>query len=449
MNRLVLSIISAIIISATSSAASIIVTPDGGHNRPIIETADASTGLSQIVIIDNAAAARVTFDPDRRSVVTVSSWGASGAAHATPIPAASNADGTYTVTLSAGDTGLSFDVEGDRSYHYWIIDYARHYLDLKSLTYDPAESDCNMAALTFSGNAGSIYYYTINGARRTLSRELKLTYTTLEYNETTDCYMPVQAEKTINAIDGLLHIEQPLCDTSFTIEGDRFTTLWGDPQSISSPTYRANAVSATVSAANLGETPDNMSSSANPTGGLGGSAPAEIRFAAAVTDAVVFNEWQISISPDFVDINYRFASPEVTYTFTEYGTLYARFVCANESGDCQFISQTFDINIGASRLVCPNAFSPADQNGVNDEWRVSYASLVEFECNIFNSWGVHIIKLTDPSQGWDGRFGGKFVPSGVYYYVIRAKGADGIEYKLGGDINVINSRIKPGVVEAE
>ena len=45
--------------------------------------------------------------------------------------------------------------------------------------------------------------------------------------------------------------------------------------------------------------------------------------------------------------------------------------------------------------------------------------------------------LTDPSQGWDGRYNGKLVPAGVYYYVIKARGTDGKNYKKSGDINIV------------
>ncbi len=89
-------------------------------------------------------------------------------------------------------------------------------------------------------------------------------------------------------------------------------------------------------------------------------------------------------------------------------------------------------------LKCPNAFTPFNQDGVNDIWKVSYSSIIEFECHIFNRSGRKIISFTDPSQGWDGRFGGKFVPAGAYYYVIKARGADGKDYKLSGDINLID-----------
>ncbi len=48
-----------------------------------------------------------------------------------------------------------------------------------------------------------------------------------------------------------------------------------------------------------------------------------------------------------------------------------------------------------------------------------------------------MVHLTNPSQGWDGRYKGKLVPAGVYYYVIKARGTDGKEYKKSGDINII------------
>ena len=49
------------------------------------------------------------------------------------------------------------------------------------------------------------------------------------------------------------------------------------------------------------------------------------------------------------------------------------------------------------------------------------------------------ISLSLSSKGWDGKYKGKYVKPGVYYYVIEAKGADGKEYKKKGDINILRS----------
>ena len=52
--------------------------------------------------------------------------------------------------------------------------------------------------------------------------------------------------------------------------------------------------------------------------------------------------------------------------------------------------------------------------------------------------------LTDPSQGWDGRYNGKLVKSGVFFYVIKAEGADGKSYNLSGDINILHLNTETG-----
>lgn len=89
-----------------------------------------------------------------------------------------------------------------------------------------------------------------------------------------------------------------------------------------------------------------------------------------------------------------------------------------------------------SMLKCPNAFSPRNADGVNDEWRVSYKEIAEFRCHIFNRHGQQVATLTEPEQGWDGTYKGKKVAAGVYYYVIRAEGTDRKRYELSGDINL-------------
>ncbi|MDR3226732.1 MAG: gliding motility-associated C-terminal domain-containing protein, partial [Prevotellaceae bacterium] len=66
----------------------------------------------------------------------------------------------------------------------------------------------------------------------------------------------------------------------------------------------------------------------------------------------------------------------------------------------------------------PNAFTPYNQDGFNDTFGAGY------ELQIFNRWGACFYNGTD---GWDGRYKGKLVAPGVYYY--HAKDADGDEYR--------------------
>jgi len=110
------------------------------------------------------------------------------------------------------------------------------------------------------------------------------------------------------------------------------------------------------------------------------------------------------------------------------------------TGTCQDSTEVYTITVGESRLEAPNIFSPGTTPGVNDEWKVAYKSIVSFKCWIFNRWGVQMFHFEDPAIGWDGKYKGKWVDPGVYFYVIEAKGADGKSHNLKGHINIIRSK---------
>lgn len=139
---------------------------------------------------------------------------------------------------------------------------------------------------------------------------------------------------------------------------------------------------------------------------------------------------------EFENITYRINEQDFNYTFTEEGTVYVRFIGSNSDGSCEAVGDTYTVSIGASELQIPNAFSPND-DGINDMWKVSYRSLLDFHCWIFDRNGHQLFEFTDPSSGWDGKHNGKTVSPGVYYYVITATGSDGKRYKQSGDINII------------
>jgi len=359
-----------------------------------------------------------------------------GGGYAEPVDVHHDENGRWLLDKVEGNMGYIIEENSERTY-IWVVDYASFPLALHSLE-AAEEQECGTTALTLQGHADRITYTDINGRQLELSRELTMTYQTLTFDEEAAMFKPIEKEETLEHISSTIHVPAALCATTFTLTGDRFARQWGREQSVTSEQIQPYSIDAHTSAARTDTTEiANMVKSGN-AGDLGGSAPAEIEFKAEVTDAAVFTEWQLSGTNDFEDILMRDSNLEFTYTFEELGTLYARFVCDNAAGTCQWTSQVYEITIGESSLLCPNAFSPGASEGVNDEWKVSYKSIVDFECHIFNRWGQKITTLTHPSQGWDGRKGGKLVPAGVYYYVIKARGADGKKYNLSGDINIID-----------
>lgn len=257
-------------------------------------------------------------------------------------------------------------------------------------------------------------------------------------------WVQIDKSESYSGFKATIVLPSPYCSTTFTLSGDKFLEFWNEPLQVAttSDTFVPVAIDAHCVAIQETESHDNEIKNQGE-GLLGGSAPVTITFHADCTEAVVYREWQMATDPDFRDIQLRLGQDEVTQTFMEEGTTYWRFVYANEDNSCTSESETYTVSIGISELKCPNVFTPGVSEGQNDEWKVSYRSITRFHCWIFNRWGNKIIELTDPSQGWDGTYGGKLVKPGVYYYVIEAEGADGKHYKLSGDINIIRYRKNP------
>lgn len=399
--------------------------------------APSGTGLNEICVADGLEGTSVGYRSQTvpASAVRWYRYSTLGGGYAEEAPSVV-ADGVSRLASLEADMGYIVEDGTDR-YYFWVVDYSRSPFEIDALT-ESAEQDCGRVALDVVGSGDEIVYYSINGRRMVLSREIKVDYSTLEWNETSGEYARVSTSETLTHLTSVLHLPAPLCQTDFTVTGDRFLEQWGRGVTYSSPSFEPRSVECETSAEQTAREAENEVGSTTGGSSLGGSAPCEVTFTAAVTDAAIFREWQFSKYPEFDDISLRVSDLEFTHTFNDEGTEYVRFYCANADASCEDYGPTYEISIGASSLKCPNAFSPFNEDGTNDVWKVSYSSIVSFKCSIFNRFGREIASFDNPADGWDGRYGGKFVPAGVYYYVIKARGADGKDYNLSGDINIVD-----------
>ena len=422
-----------------ADAGSVAIT---GAKLPVQEVVpDKSTGLDKIFVSYDMDGVSLVYTATGSGNVTFYSYRSLGGGYAQELTNVTGSGNTYTLAAPQRDMGYIIE-EGTDRYYLWLVNYSAHRLNLKGVTI-PDDQDCNLTRLQLQGSGSPIHFYSINGRQYTLDQESKVDYFTLEYDEENKQYDQVTTTQNLEGFSESVYINPaPLCNTTFRITGDRFLEAWHWGESVESPNFRTNAVDAHTYAEQLPESTDedyksNQIGSSSSGDELGGSAPADITFTAICSDAVIHHEWQFSKSPDFENLLYRFNEREVNYVFREEGTTYVRYIGSNAEGTCETEGETFTVSIGSSDLKCPNAFSPGASEGVNDEWKVLYRSIVDFKCWIFNRHGRQLFYFTDPSQGWDGKVGGKVVSSGVYYYVIDATGADGKHYKLSGDINVI------------
>lgn len=419
------------------------VTITGSSLQVITENPEKSTGLDKIFVIYDVRGVSVTYHAASDETVTWYKYSSLGGGYAEQISEINRNGRDYTLPALEGDMGYIVE-EGSARYYFWVVNYVDHRLWLRGISAAP-EQDCTSTTLHLDMEGTPLHYYTINGRRMTLSQEIELAYTTQEWNDESGTFDETQKLEVLEEVSEAVHITPPVyADTRFTISGDRFLKQWNWLQQAESEIVPAYAVDVRTFAeqAPLSDDPEFRSNivGGEEDGVLGGSAPADITFRAECTSAVIHHEWQFARDMDFEEIEYRFNEQEVNYVFREQGNMYVRYVGSNADGTCEAYSETYTIHIGDSQLKCPNAFSPGTSPGVNDEWKVSFRSIVDFECWIFNRHGEQLFYFNDPLLGWDGKHRGKLVKPGVYYYVIDAKGADGKHYKLSGDINIINYR---------
>lgn len=420
-----------------------------GNSLHAIDVKPATnTGLDHIYVLYSVEGVSASYSLASGSSVSNVKWyrySNLGGAFAEEISNVRIDGNSSIIDLESGDMGYIIE-DGDHRFYFWIVDYKPYRFKVDSIAISP-ESDCDYTRLDFEGNAAPIYYYTINGQQRILSREIRVEYENQQWNQQALQFDFYTENRLVDYINGTINIAPPVvCSTSFSVTGDRFLEDWNWSEHSESSVYDPVAVEVRTEAIQENSDSEEEGDSNEIKGqdtGLGGSAPASIRFNAYVSQGVIHHEWQLSRDSEFENPEYRFNEQNLDYTFTEEGTYYLRYIGSNNDGSCEAIGETYTVSIGASELRCPNAFSP-NGDGVNDEWKVSYRSIIEFDCWIFDRNGHQIIHLDSPSKGWDGKRGGKLVGPGVYYYVIKARGADGKEYKKSGDINIIR-HIQRGV----
>ena len=183
---------------------------------------------------------------------------------------------------------------------------------------------------------------------------------------------------------------------------------------------------------------------------MSGNAPLVGRFQANPQNVGEYSanyEWRFTIDGESTPYLTRYEE-NTEYTFTKAGThnivVYATFINGNDT--IAYTQEYWDeigpmrVTISESKLEMPNAFSP-NGDGINDIYKAKdgYQSIIEFHAYIFNRWGQKLYEWDDPAGGWDGKYNGKDVNQGVYFVLVKAKGADGRTFNIRRDVNLLRA----------
>ncbi|WP_259069341.1 gliding motility-associated C-terminal domain-containing protein [Mucilaginibacter sp. X4EP1] len=126
-----------------------------------------------------------------------------------------------------------------------------------------------------------------------------------------------------------------------------------------------------------------------------------------------------------------------THTYARKGS-YSVKLTASKSNACavSVVKYSLVIISNNSYIFIPNAFTP-NGDGINDLFDVTITNITNYHIQLFTRWGQPIFDSRSIANSWDGTYGGKTMPFGVYYYLIDALSTDGEPIKRSGYITLV------------
>ena len=369
-----------------------------------------------------------------------------------PENVASTQNGT-TSFITNVEAGYCYFVDAQENMAYnnfvWIIDYSKYEFNIRDLNV-LSQYQCSFLRFTGDVDIPEITYNTPSGFQEKISREFEVSYETLEWNVIFKSFSNMQFSRTFTTDLFTSSFPAPLKDTEITLSGDKFAQHFGVGKSISI-LYQAVAVEVHADTMILSVGASNMSEK----GESDLLAPAVINFKANSNIPVASGfTWKIlKIEEGDTTIVRYVYTDEMEHTFNNEGIFHVKLevsssMCSNLEDDEE--TRTFIIEITQTEMKVPNVFSPGTTPGVNDIFKVHYKSVLNFKGWVFNRWGNELFHWTNPEQGWDGKYRGKYVPPGAYYYLIEYTGTNKKNYKKKGEINVFRSKtINDEILEGE
>lgn len=110
---------------------------------------------------------------------------------------------------------------------------------------------------------------------------------------------------------------------------------------------------------------------------------------------------------------------------------------ATDANGCS-LEKEFILNVISNEILPFNNYISPNGDGVNDYFSISnIESYADFTLTVYNEYGLEVYKIArDYNNNWDGKYNGKALPSGAYYFVLNNY-VKKIEYK--GILNIVNN----------
>ncbi|MCP4102615.1 MAG: hypothetical protein GY750_14515 [Lentisphaerae bacterium] len=176
----------------------------------------------------------------------------------------------------------------------------------------------------------------------------------------------------------------------------------------------------------------------------------------ANTDLVEFDSpttWVSLYDWSFGDGSENSSDETPEHLYLEKGDYSVFLTVYDESGCYDTVRHEITIIVETSKLPIPNVFSP-NGDGTNDNFKLKFpggseesegsgnklTGMKEFRIDIYNRWGEKMYTCNSQEEaadiGWDGTMLTSKIKAspGIYFFVIKAKGKDDVEYKEKGSL---------------
>jgi len=349
---------------------------------------------------------------------------------------------TNPMTASASfspDNATGYLLDVDSTFiTIWVMDYKKYFPVFTSLTPENnPEMQCSSLKLNLLADVPLMQYKSLEGKLHTMERIFDFTYNSKEWNN--GSWNDKTFDYPISLPNTDIYISSaPLTDTKFTIEGDQFANeLMIKPLPIiESSIYSAVAINCHLQSTSTVRSNDNEAN--RPTNPIPAtvSAPFEVFFQSnANMPLTSIIDWEFYKNNSIL---FTRTDKDQRYTFEESGLYKVKLTVSNKYCSC---TDSINVKVTTSDLQVPYVFTP-NGDGMNDEFRIAYKSIISFQCWVFNRWGQKVYSWTDPSKGWDGTFNGVPATAGAYFYIIEAKGTEGENLNKKGNINLLRGKKK-------
>lgn len=319
---------------------------------------------------------------------------------------------------------------------FWVFDYQQLRPQIAQLE---AELTCQQTTIKIQGEMPTIAYTRMNARRETYPRICTVTYMDAMWSDDEQMWVDSTAIEEVPWQNEMIVGASPVA-TDFLITDPLAERLGIQLDTLLTPVYqpvalKAHPLTITTTRGKMSEPSNEVNRPYSPDDVLNMSAPLEVLFKSNGLNAEYY-QWKIYKGSELLLTR---SDAEHRYTFMDKGNYRAVVLVSN--ADCQLDSVEFSISVSESMLVVPNVFTP-NGDGANDEFRVAYRSIKEFECCVYNRWGHLVYRWNDPAKGWDGNINGRPASEGAYFYVIRALGTDASENAKYTIKPVYNAKIK-------